>query len=63
MNDEQRPFRNLPRGVALDGYSENGKIYIDGATEGIPYEYRVISGRGFLILTFGGRPEWLEREN
>jgi hypothetical protein len=70
-NDEQRPFRNITKNIALKGYSEEGHIFIeDGGLvqEGIPYIYwsdmpppdfkRV----DFLRFTFGDRHETLQKE-
>ena len=67
-NDNNRPFKGFTKGIALKGYSEEGKIYIeDGGflQEGLPYtywddtpppDYRKIK---FLRFTFGGRAETL----
>ena len=65
----QRPFRNFIKGVALQGYSNEGKIFIQDAgvwKEGIPYTYWTESS-GFsktelLRFEFGGRKETLEKQ-
>ena len=41
-NDDQRPFKDFLKGIALKGYSEDGHIYIEDAgiyQAGIPYIY------------------------
>jgi hypothetical protein len=69
-NDHQRPFRNFVKGVALKGYSNEGKIYIEDAgtmQEGIPYTYWEDSFPDYtrlqrLRFTFDGRVETLIRQ-
>jgi hypothetical protein len=69
-NDNERPFKSFPKGVALKGYSEEGKIFIEngGAVqEGIPYTYQEDKGHNppaYKIITFnfGGRIETLQFE-
>jgi hypothetical protein len=64
-DDSKRPFRDITvKKVALDGYSEDGRIYIDGfVPEGIPYVLRTYKNSypytKVLEFTFGGRPEIL----
>jgi hypothetical protein len=63
-NDNQRPFRDIPKGVALKGYSENGRIFIEGhLPEGIPYELASVGAHypqiKILRFTFSGRTEAL----
>jgi hypothetical protein len=67
-----RPFRNFVKDTALEGYSEESKIFIkDGGNwqDGIPYTYwdsypppdfRRIQ---FLRFQFGGRFETLQKIN
>jgi hypothetical protein len=67
-NDSKRPFRAYPKGVALKGYSEDGKIFIeDGGLlqEGIPYTYYTagnFSQEKLLRFTFWDRPEILQKQ-
>ena len=67
-NDNERPFRDFPRGIALKGYCEEGKIFIEyGGTvrEGIPYTYDEDDDHyppqyKLITLSFGGRTQILE---
>ncbi|MDR0457295.1 MAG: hypothetical protein LBH20_11510 [Treponema sp.] len=66
-NDNERPFKGFTKGVALKGYSEEGKIFIEngGAVqEGIPYVYDEDKSYPpkykLLHFKFGGRDEILE---
>jgi len=68
-NDNERPFKNFTKGIALKGYSEEGKIFIEDRgllQEGIPYSYWDISPPPdhkkikFLSFTFGDRVETLQ---
>ena len=69
-NDSERPFRDFPKGVALKGYSEEGKIFIEyGGTvrEGIPYTYDEDDDHyppqyKIIRLNFGGRTQILESQ-
>ena len=70
-NDNNRPFKDFIKGIALKGYSEEGKIFIeDGGLlqEGIPYTYWDDSPppdykkRRFLRFTFGSRVETLQSQ-
>jgi hypothetical protein len=70
-DDNKRPFKNFIKGIALKGYSEEGKIYIEDAgivQEGIPYTYWHDSPPPdftkiqFLRFNFGGRVETLIRQ-
>jgi len=70
-DDNRRPFKNFTKGIALKGYSEEGKIFIeDGGSlqEGIPYTYWEESPPPdykkfkFLRFTFGGRVEKLQNQ-
>jgi hypothetical protein len=66
-DDSKRPFRDFPRNVALKGYSEEGKIFINygGGLEGIPYIYTEETypqKYELLEFTFGGRKEFLRLE-
>ena len=69
-NDAERPFRNITKGIALKGYAEEGRIFIeDGGLvqEGIPYSYWYDNPPPsykrveFLRFTFGGRQETLRK--
>jgi hypothetical protein len=66
-DDSKRPFKDFPKRIPLDGYSEEGKIFIEyGGTEqeGIPYLYTETGSypREYKLLefTFGGRKEILQ---
>ena len=70
-NDAERPFRNITKNIALNGYSEEGHLFIeDGGLvlEGIPYTYWYDSPPPdyerveFLRFIFGGRQETLRKE-
>jgi hypothetical protein len=60
-DDSKRPFRDYPKGVALKGYSEDGKLFIEyggAAQNGIPYSYSEGADKTKLLeFTFGGRKE------
>jgi hypothetical protein len=65
-DDSKRPFVGFPRGAALKGYSEEGKIFITNyanGQNGIPYMYSEEGSypdrKKFLLFDFGGRPEIL----
>ena len=70
-DDNKRPFKEFVKGIALKGYSEGGKIFIeDGGLlqEGIPYtywddnpppSYKKIK---FLRFNFGGRAETMQSQ-
>jgi len=66
-DDRKRPFRGFTKGVALNGYSEFGKIFIeDGGwlQEGI--SFTIFSAGNFpqerfLRFNFAGRVETLQR--
>jgi hypothetical protein len=63
-NDNQRPFKNVVKGIDIKGYSNEGKIYIEGFyADGIPYQiytsvYHPYDKR--LKFTFSGRDEILK---
>jgi hypothetical protein len=67
-NDNRRPFREFVKGIALKGYSEDGKIYIEDGGQmqkGIPY-YHWDDNPGyikmrFLRFNFDGRTETLQK--
>ena len=67
-DDNKRPFKNFTKGVDLEGYSEEGKIFIDDVgwlQEGIPYtiyETGNYPKNKFLRFTFGGRVETLQKQ-
>jgi hypothetical protein len=67
-DDSKRPFRQFPKGRAMKGYSEEGKIFIENGdiTEVIPYtywednpppDYKLVQ---YLRFNFGGRIEDLD---
>jgi hypothetical protein len=65
--DSKRPFKDFPKRVALKGYSEEGKIFIEygGAAQGIPYIYTegtYPSRYKILEFDFGGRKERLQMD-
>ena len=71
-NDIERPFRNFTKNIALEGYTEEGKIFIKDAgtlSEGIPYTYwtdnppPTFKTVEFLRFTFGGRQETLQKQD
>jgi len=62
-NDNQRPFKSFTKDIALKGYSEDGKIFIEDrglVQEGIPYVYFIAGIEKLLSFTFGGRTETLK---
>jgi len=66
-DDSKRPFKDIPKGVPLKGYSEEGKIFIEysgSAQNGIPYIYTEAGdypqNYRLLEFTFGGRKEILQ---
>jgi hypothetical protein len=63
-DDSKRPFKDFPKGVSLEGYSEEGEIFIcygESAQNGIPYVYTEVGSYPqmyrLLEFTFGGRKE------
>ena len=71
-SDQQRPFRNFTKGIALEGYTEEGKILIKDAgtwKEAIPYTYWYTYSPDdrknlyFLQFTFGNRQETLRKQD
>ena len=68
-DDSKRPFRELPKGVPLPRYSEEGKLFIEYPTsvlKDIPYNYTETWDNSnkveLLSFTFGERPEILRRK-
>jgi hypothetical protein len=66
-DDSKRPFKDFPKRVALKGYSEEGKIFIEygGAPQGIPYIYTEESYPSkykLLEFNFGGRKKILQMD-
>jgi len=66
-DDSRRPFKDIPKRVAIKGYSEDGKIFIgygDAAQNGIPYIYTEVGSYPqkykLLEFTFGDRKEILQ---
>jgi len=65
-DDTKLPFKNFPKGIPFEGYSEDGVIYImRGSTmqDGVPYIYQSVNYDQYrlLYITFGGREEILIR--
>jgi hypothetical protein len=70
-NENQRPFKDFPKSVALTGYSEftsqsQGFIFIesDGSFHDIPYNYTSSSASqaNLITFTFGGRQERMQKD-
>jgi len=67
-DDSKRPFRDFPKRVALKGYSEDDKLFIekDSVQNGIPYRYYETGNYSnkvkILEFDFGGRQEILQSE-
>ena len=74
-NDQERPFRNFTKGIALEGYTEEQEetgqkviLIKDAGTwqEAIPYTYWEGNSSGerikLLRFTFGGRQETLRKQ-
>lgn len=65
-DDNKRPFKDFPKGTALKGYSEEGKIFIEygGGQNGIPYTYNETGTfplyDKILEFTFGGEKQFLK---
>ena len=66
-DDSKRPFKDIPKRVAITGYSEEGQIFIkygDAALNGIPYIYTEVGTYPqrykLLEFSFGGRKEILQ---
>jgi hypothetical protein len=64
LNESQRPFKGITKGVSRKGYSDDGKMYLNdfGWKEGIAYEYDAGATPDYtklLRFTFGGRAETL----
>jgi len=66
-----RPFKDFTKNLPLEGYSEEGKIFIKDAgiiQEGLPYIYwEVYSQTDYKMIQllrfdFGGRPETLRKQ-
>jgi len=69
-DDSRRPFRDFPKRVPLNGYSEDGKIFIEygGAEQdGFSYVYTELGSYPqtykLLEFTFGGRKEILQSKD
>jgi hypothetical protein len=64
-DDSKRPFRDYPRGAALKGRSEDGKIFIEypaSAQNAIPYIYTEAADKTELLeFDFGGRKEIVQK--
>jgi hypothetical protein len=65
-DDSKRPFRDYPKRVALKGYSEDGKLFIEygGNTKGITYIYTEAGDYPkykLLEFTFGDRKEIVQK--
>jgi hypothetical protein len=66
-DDNKRPFKDFPKGVALKGYSEDGKIFIEVGglvQDGIPYTYESnsIAQTNLIYFNFSGRKETMQRD-
>jgi hypothetical protein len=67
-NYNERPFKGFSKGIALKGYSEEGKIFIEDSgqlQEGIPYIFQKDGNyppKKIISFTFGGRVEKLQSE-
>jgi hypothetical protein len=67
-DDSKRPFKGFSKSIALKGYSEEGKIFIEDSgqlQEGIPYAYQKDESyppKKIISFTFGGRVEKLQSE-
>jgi hypothetical protein len=67
-DDSRRPFKSFTKNVSLNGYSEDGKIFIEdgGSTQdGIPYTYYTAGAypqKQFLHVNFGGRQETMQKK-
>ena len=68
-DDSKRPFKDIPKRVPLNGYSEEGKIFIqygDAAQDGISYLYTEVGSYPekykLLEFSFGGRKEILQSQ-
>jgi hypothetical protein len=67
-DDSKRPFKGFSKGIALKGYSEEGKFFIEDSgqlQEGIPYTYQKDESyppKKIISFTFGGRVEKLQNE-
>jgi hypothetical protein len=69
---DNRPFKDFTKNLQLEGYSEEGKIFIKDAgviQEGIPYTYWESTPQEpdfikvpFLRFRFGGRDETLRKQ-
>jgi len=68
-DDDERPFKGFIKGIPLEGYSENGKIFIKNVSgnwqNGIPYDYSTANYGlyKFLGFSFAGREELLQKIN
>jgi len=67
--EDRRPFKDFTKNVALEGYSEEEKIFIKDIgviQEGIPYTYWYTQPDNkqidFLSFNFGGRVETLRKQ-
>jgi len=64
---KQNPFKDYPKNTLFNGYSQDGKIFIEYgvlAQTGIHYTYTPLSyplTTSFLEFNFGGRAEILEK--
>ena len=70
-DDDKRPFKSFTKGIALKGYSEDGKIFIEDRgflQEGIPYTFWEENAppdykqKRFLSFIFDGREEKLQSQ-
>jgi len=67
-DDNNRPFKGFTKNIALKGYSEQGKIFIEDRgswQEGLPYfDWKVNTSPDskFLRFVFGNRDEILQMQ-
>jgi hypothetical protein len=67
-DDTKRPFKGFTTGVALKGYSQDGKLFIEDRgqlQQGIPYTYWEANSPPFykfISFTFGGDTQTLRRQ-
>ena len=68
-DDNKRPFKGFTKGAALNGYSEDGKIFIEDVgllQEGIAYVFYTAGSfpeEKFLRFNFGGRMEIMQKKS
>ena len=69
QSDNRRPFKGYTKNVALNGFSEDGKLFIEDRgllQEGIPYTYYTTGSypeEKFLLFNFGMREERMQKQH